>query len=596
MIARFVCVLGLLLLPVAAQAQTFKYLAYGDSITCGKYDSENGTQGVCTGKEPLPNPTTLTGYPHRLSGNLGCNGSNCQIYNYGDPGEDTILGVTRLDSVLSDSNSPYDVMILMHGTNDVIAGRSHTFIENQLKNMNNKATAAGVDTVFASIIRFDPAGTRWTQAAEDTIANLRNSLISTAASRGAWFTDPWGVLCFSANCFANHYTGGDNGQRIHPDASGYNKLGDEIHAGVTQQAVPGAPSLLGPADGADIAAGANLTWSSTNHTTWYQVDWSGASSGSQWLTASACAGGTCSFTVPGLPPGDYDWMVRGRNPHGRSAWSTSRAFTFYTSAPPVPTAVSPIVDTYTTPPSEFTWTEVNPATNGSTRYQLKVERDGTEIFNADVPTPPNCSGGNCSHDPGFAWTPATYAWQVRSENPAGNSAWSTEAGFVFTDVAPAAPTALQPSVDTFDATPLLIWTNEFGAAEYVVQIDADPEETVDAGTVCTALDCRWAPAGALALDNHSWKVRSWNPEGFSAYSSSLNFEVLDCTSFPDLLLNSGSASGGTVQEAACHTITAAGTYHVTGTGVLELHAGDEIVFQDGFMVEAGGELHARIDP
>lgn len=568
----------------AVTGPTFKYLAFGDSITCGRYDNPE----VCSGSEPLADPLNLTGYPQQLAAVLPCNSSSCRIYNYGDPGEKTAQGVSRINGILANANGPYDVMILMHGTNN-IGNTGNTTIENDLKTMSNSATAAGVDTVFASIIRFDPMGTKHTPQKEDQIADLRSDLMSIAANRGAWFADPWARLCFSENCFANHYTGADNGQRIHPDASGYNELGDKIVEGITQHPAPSPPSLQNPADGADVAS-STVTWSTTTNATWYEVEWN--ANDSQWLGASNCSGGLCSHTILGLGPGEQDWRVRGRNPRGRGGWSETRTFTLYTVPPNQTTPISPTSDIYDgVEPAEFVWDDVDVATNGATRYQLHVERDGMTEYNEDVPESGNCNGIECSFDPGITWTPGSYRWRVRSENPAGVSAWSSPwTEFLFTNVKPATPTPVYPvDTDTFDTMPLFIWTQEFGAEEYEVQIDAESPQTVGA---CNGTTCSWAPADPHSVGEHSWKVRAQNPIGASYFSGAKNYEILDCTSFPNVVLDMGNS--GSTTHHACDTITAEDSYRVDGD--LILHAGNRITLRDNFTVAPGGTLHARVDP
>ncbi len=581
--------------------QTFKYMAFGDSITCGKYDGNN-----CNVPMTPVGPLDPDGYPGRLRSQLSCTGgsNSCQVYNYGKPGEDTAQGVSRIQTVLNNGNGPYDIVLLMHGTNDVYGGTSNTTIQFNLKAMDNHAASAGVDTVFASIIRFDPTGSAYTTAKKNQIAALRNNLASIASSRDSWFADPWSVLCPNQTCFDNHYTDLDGNPPpplgLHPDESGYDILADEFEASVTQLAVPPVPTAQNPVASADVTS-TTVTWSDASRTTWFQVRWNAGTGGegSEWVAGlSSCSSGSCSYTIPGLAPGAHTWQVRGRNPHGRSNWTANESFNLFTSSPNTPDPISPITDVYGTPPAEFRWTDEGAATNGAKEYQLLVKRDGATIYNQDVV--PTCSAGECAFDPGFVWSPATYAWQVRAENPAGASAWSSETSFIYTDAIPSQPVLVEPKIDTFDTTPVMIWRDVFGAEEFRVRIIDQSmvtvlDQTVSAATVCADGICTLESSVVLAIEDHTWEVQAINPLGSSAFAGPQSFTVLNCSPLNKTVTNTTVTS--TVAEAACETLTAETNYVVQGpNGDLDLHAGIAVILGNGFSVESGGSLTCRLDP
>lgn len=324
--------LALLAAGAGAEAQTFRYCAFGDSITCGKYDDG----GPCDPSiEPPLHPTA--GYPARLrdAERLNCpvDGSGgCMVYNYGKPGERTPAGLTRLDDVLAQQN--FDVLLLMEGTNDVWNNVSNNTIEANIQAMEDKAKAKGVDTVFASIIRYHPNGPKG-HGKDAQIESLKNDLSGIAASRGRWFANPWSVLCPGSSCFNQHYVFPNQGETsgLHPDASGYHILADAFQAAIQQAPVPATPSLQAPANGA-VTDSSKVSWAKSGHVTWYQVQWNGGA-GSRWVDGRAvCPGATCSWTIPGLATGTtHTWRVRARNPRGRSAWSATRSFTLVSSLP-----------------------------------------------------------------------------------------------------------------------------------------------------------------------------------------------------------------------------------------------------------------------
>ena len=86
-----------LLTAAAIEAQEFRYLAFGDSITAGSFDELN--QG---------------GYPGRLDDVLGCSPGVCSVTNAGVGGEKTGEGVTRIGGLINGGG--YDVLLLMEAS------------------------------------------------------------------------------------------------------------------------------------------------------------------------------------------------------------------------------------------------------------------------------------------------------------------------------------------------------------------------------------------------------------------------------------------------------------------------------------------------
>ena len=162
--------------------------------------------------------------------------------------------------------------------------------------------------------------------------------------------------------------------------------------------------------------------------------------------------------------------------------------------------------------------------------------------------------------------------------------------------APAVPTALEPSINTFDTTPLFTWTREFGVEEYQVQIDSQTPQPASADTSCATTTCSWQPANPRAVGNHSWRVKAINSVGESAFSTARNFEILPCTAPTDRDLTNATVATQ-LTEAACQSLSAHTGYVVAAPGGnLELHAGDTIRLNPGFRVESGARLRCRVDP
>ena len=186
-------------LPAAA-AELF--LAFGDSITVGHGDGSI----LCP-----DNVSTTGGYPPRLRPRLAARGIDAVFANYGVCGERTSAGVTRIDSVLSTGG---DVIIIMEGTNDVSGRVSAETTVFNLNVMAQKAEAAGVEPVLASLIPRGPdSGTDTSNGKTFGIGNL---LRMDAAENGWAFADPFAALFNRPSFFELYYF-----DQLHPNPTGY---------------------------------------------------------------------------------------------------------------------------------------------------------------------------------------------------------------------------------------------------------------------------------------------------------------------------------------------------------------------------------------
>lgn len=326
-------VLLLFLLVAAApgatlEAEFFRWLAFGDSITLGNYDFAN--EG---------------GYPGRLHELLNCSPGVCEVFNAGKSGEKTYQGISRIDSVLED-DGPFDVMMLMEGTNDIFVEYS---VENAVWNlriMALKAQGEGTDTVHASIIWYHPDGDYGTTK-DDEVEALRDGVEDAAITYSRYFVDIWDVLCPDSHpdvhghtqtqCFNQHYSDVPNGDdRGHPIGSGYTMMANAFLNGLISVPIPDASSPVAPTGTINEARPA-FHWDreSPVRANWYRVEIEGDSGPviDRWLKASTyCDTSTCSFTPASfeeLVDGDYTWQVQGRNPAGLAPWSADMSFTVF---------------------------------------------------------------------------------------------------------------------------------------------------------------------------------------------------------------------------------------------------------------------------
>ena len=318
-------------LAAPAAGQIFRWLAFGDSITRG-WSDEAG----------------LGGYPGRLEDDFGCTPSTCEVFNAGQSFETAAEGVTRIDQVLN-NNGPFDVAMIMEGTNDIwgpnnINQISIPTIVFNLDTIASKAEAAGVEAVPTSIIWFHPDGHPKNPIRNPLIQNLRNQLQSSASTNARLFVDQWSILCPAGGgqsaCFDNHYWHDpDTGLPDvvgHPDASGFDLMANEFFAVINAIPVP-TPATPNSPSGEISDDTPTLIWTkeSPARATWYQVRITptGGTALQAWRKASqVCSGSTCStMLASALDDGNFSWQVMSRNARGRSDWSSPLNFTLTTS-------------------------------------------------------------------------------------------------------------------------------------------------------------------------------------------------------------------------------------------------------------------------
>ena len=306
-----------------AFGEEFRYLAFGDSITLGNYDS-------------FPPPY---GYPARLNNKLDCSPGVCEVYNAGKSGEKTYQGVTRIDNVLN-NQGPFDVLLLMEGTNDIFVEASVESAVANLGIMANKARSRGTDTIHASIIWYHPGGVYGTSK-DDEVEYIRDSMELLADAYHRYFVDIWDVLCPDSHpdvhghnqtqCFNQHYSDAPPDDRGHPVASGYNMMANAFKSGILSVPPPGLSTPTWPI-GVVTDSTPQVHWDreSPEAATWYQlVIENGASTVYDvWLEARVyCPGDSCALTLPvTLDDDEYTWSIRGRNPAGNGPWTADTGF------------------------------------------------------------------------------------------------------------------------------------------------------------------------------------------------------------------------------------------------------------------------------
>lgn len=144
--------------------------------------------------------------------------------------------------------------------------------------------------------------------------------------------------------------------------------------------IPDAPTLVSPADGANVTQPVTFDWSTVTAAASYtiQVDEISAFGAPLVLTADVT---TSEFTTSALPAGTWFWRVRAVNSAGtHGPWSTTRTITVPSppSPPqplPAPTLISPSTDAQFPPTTTITfdWSDVTGAAN----YNIQIDNNSS---------------------------------------------------------------------------------------------------------------------------------------------------------------------------------------------------------------------------
>ena len=219
-------------IPMLASAQTTSktYFAFGDSITAGVGD------------------VPQLGYPPRLQSLLVTAGINATVMNFGNPGEKTPDGLSRIDSVLATAKAG-DVLILMEGTNDVNKSISLETTIFNLDTMAGRAEARSMGVIHATVIPRPPDA----KVDSDNLVTeqLNGRIRNLAGVRGRKEADPNEVFLKLPNLFSGFYSNAPDDHVGHPNAAGYDILArvfyDLIRGADTVSPVPG---IINPVNGA----------------------------------------------------------------------------------------------------------------------------------------------------------------------------------------------------------------------------------------------------------------------------------------------------------------------------------------------------------
>lgn len=527
-----------------AEAAVFQVVGFGDSIMNGQgFDTGAGTPCKQTNADTC-------GFIGRLprSKYYNCASSMCSFANRGKPSETTLAGLTRLTQVLSER--PWDLVILMEGTNDINTGVSVATVQFNLAQMAARAKARNAGTAQSSIIWFQANFNKSGIVPRNQAArNLRGGIASQAATERRCFVDSWLKLCpegtQQASCFNKNYWQGGQDPVGHPNTAGYNILADEFFRVLGSAGLPGAAEIVSPA-GKACGKNTAIEWrketvAGTACGNWFQVqvDGSGGNRYDEWLQeGDVCTGSDCRVTIPGgLPGGTFSTRIRTRNTRGYGPWTANESFTIVLGAP------KRIVKTFG-PKGDFfiqggleAELEWKPVSN-TAGYQIEItEARRGIILDTVVTGVDECEGNRCIYAVENPLPTGEYTWRVQAQNVCGGT-WTDRTAFTVIDGPPAiAPVALDPTERIFDQTPTFKWEIVEAAFEYEIEDAFGASTVVAAETACSGGICRFTSA-VLGPGTHTWRVRGINPLGAGAWSETVSFEVANCDCFD------GRAAGG----------------------------------------------------
>jgi phosphatidylinositol-3-phosphatase len=224
--------------------------------------------------------------------------------------------------------------------------------------------------------------------------------------------------------------------------------------------------------------------------------------------------------------------------------------------PPPTTLSSPSGNITTNYNPTYTWNEVP----SSTWYLLQVN---TNTPNSDViyqwytSAQANCNGTTCSVTPATTLAGGGYTWWVLTNNSGGDGTWSTGMNFSTTiQPPPTTATLVSPSGDiATNYNPTYTWNQVSEATWYYLWVDGPNGNvikqwytTVQAN--CNGTTCSVTPATTLSGGAYTWKVQTWNSNGYGAWSTVMNFSTTIPTLPPAATLVSPTGNIGAIPNPA----------------------------------------------
>ncbi len=325
-------------------------------------------------------------------------------------------------------------------------------------------------------------------------------------------------------------------------------------------AVPSAPSLVAPADGAtNLPTTIPFRWTVSPEAGTYHLQISTASDFSSLVVNDSTITDS-STTISSLGfSTTYHWRVAARNGVGSSAFTPGRSFTTQLQPPPAPVLSSPANgQTGQTTTLTLSWT----ATGGSVTYRVQVATDS--LFTSGIVVD-DTTVSAASRQVGPLAFNTKYYWKVTAKNAAGYGPSSATWNFTTAIAAPNVPTLVSPpdGAQNTSLVPLLTWNASATATSYRLQVASDTGFTQIAFNDSTLTSTTQAVGPLLANATYYWRVRAKNSGGSSPFTARFRFTTTASPPVPEQVTPADSAVRlDRLVTFGWNTVAGATAYHV----------------------------------
>jgi len=283
----------------------------------------------------------------------------------------------------------------------------------------------------------------------------------------------------------------------------------------TAPPLPAAPGNLQATAISPTSVQLNWTDNATSETA-YDVERGVGAAPSSWtvLTTALAPDSVDYLDTTASVSTTYTYRVRARNTGGTSAYAQSNATTTLPPAPTAPSGVTASQPSGSSPTTRITWT------NGTGQTSLEVQRRVGAGSYAAVSGP--LSAATVTFDDTSAVAGTTYDYRVRAIN-SGGDAFSGSVTFTPTVVgAPAAPTNVVANAVSPTSVGLTWTDNATNETAYDVErgVGSSPSSWTVLTTALAANSVAYTDNGATAGTTYTYRVRSRNGAGTSAYGTS----------------------------------------------------------------------------
>jgi hypothetical protein len=270
-------------------------------------------------------------------------------------------------------------------------------------------------------------------------------------------------------------------------------------------AVPDAPTLSAPADGATVTSNPVLAWNGVTGATSYRVQVS-ASSAFTPLLVNITTPNTKYGHTADLPLGVLYWRVAAIDGSGQGGFSTDRTFTKEQLSGPVLLSPADGADLeYPADPPVFTWQPFA----GADRYEIQIDTEPS--FGAPVTTVSTSNPAYTLTTPPTIGQP--YYWRVRALSGASiASQYSDERTYSFDW--PEVPVLQAPPDDNSPSSAIeevvFQWSPSLGANTYDLQVSASDQFTTLVVNATGIKSTRYSPPTTVDNGAYFWRVRARN--------------------------------------------------------------------------------------